>query len=95
MAQAPSNLPDKSVAHRTNNLDVRDLWYRFQRAIEEAMLSVSSNNNGMRTADLERLTANMKALRAAATTAINGPELDTPVTTPREYTLDELSLIHI
>lgn len=81
------NLPEMRVEHETNNLDVRDLWFRFQRAIEEVTLSVSSNSNAMRSSDVARLVANMKSLRDSATMAIKGPELDTPVTTPRKYEL--------
>jgi len=83
-----SNLPAMKEVHRTINIDARDIWYRFQRVIEETMLSTSGDTNAMRQADLTRLQANMKSLRAAADVAIASPEIDTPYTTPREAVLN-------
>jgi len=82
-----TNLPTMRTEHITCNIDVRNLWMRFQRVIEEVMLCDSSNTNAMRDDDLERLTDNLRAFRSAANQAINGPQLDTPYVSPREYNL--------
>jgi hypothetical protein len=89
MAQAESGVPAKTVVHTTLNLNVRDLWYRFQRTIEEMVLSGSSNvASHMRDDDYKRMQQNLKYIRDAAIVATSAPQLDTPFTLTREYALE-------
>lgn len=83
------NVPVKRVEHTTLNLNVRDLWYRFQRAIEEIILSGSSNvASHIRDDDFTRLKQNLKYIRDAANVATSAKQLDTPFTLTRTYDLE-------
>jgi len=90
MAEATKdNLPVMTIAHRTMNINVRDLWYRFQRTIEELVLAGSTNSaSHMRDDDYKRMKQNMKYIRDAAMVAKDAVQQDSPFTLTREYTLE-------
>ena len=70
------------------NHDVAGLYRRINRFISELMHSVSGGTSNVRTADKERLSSYLSAIRAYHDWVIGQPELDLPETHPRQIELE-------